>query len=383
MKSSGSRLRLLVIPCMLTLISLHVWPLAAQDGGAPAPKVSIAAAYTQDVTPEVDFIGRGEAIDSTDIVARVDGFLEEIAVGEGVTVEKGDLLFRIEPDRYQATLFARQAELARARANLELADLELARKEDLVARDVVPAAERDIARADKLIAEAEVQVAEAAIQQAELDLSYTEVFAPFKGRIGRTGPSIGELVGPATPPLVALVREAPIYVTFSLSERQLVNVLQEAGTDMTGLIEDGVSPEILVVLPNGTVLDEIGRIVFIDNRIDPVTGTISLRAEFANERGLILDGAFLTVRIRASVPTQSVLIPLSAVQRDQRGDFVLIVTDQQLIEQRYVILGEQVETAVIVREGLREGESVVVEGLQRIRPGVQVDAVLAGQPQVE
>ncbi len=383
MKSSGSRLRLLVIPCVLTLISLHVWPLAAQDGGAPAPKVSIAAAYTQDVTPEVDFIGRGEAIDSTDIVARVDGFLEEIAVGEGVTVEKGDLLFRIEPDRYQATLFARQAELARARANLELADLELARKEDLVARDVVPAAERDIARADKLIAEAEVQVAEAAIQQAELDLSYTEVFAPFKGRIGRTGPSIGELVGPATPPLVALVREAPIYVTFSLSERQLVNVLQEAGTDMTGLIEDGVSPEILVVLPNGTVLDEIGRIVFIDNRIDPVTGTISLRAEFANERGLILDGAFLTVRIRASVPTQSVLIPLSAVQRDQRGDFVLIVTDQQLIEQRYVILGEQVETAVIVREGLREGESVVVEGLQRIRPGVQVDAVLAGQPQVE
>ena len=170
-----------------------------------------------------------------------------------------------------------------------------------------------------------------------------------------------------------------MYVTFSLSEPQLANVLEQLETDVNGLSQNERSPDVFVELPNGTVLDEVGRVIFIDNQINPATGTIALRAQFDNARGMILAGAFVNVRIQALEPTARLLVPQAAIQRDQRGDFVLIVTDQGLVEQRYVTLGRQVKTAVIVEEGMREGESVIVEGLQRVRPGVSVDAVLAGQ----
>ncbi|MEM8580586.1 MAG: efflux RND transporter periplasmic adaptor subunit, partial [Pseudomonadota bacterium] len=140
------------------------------------------------------------------------------------------------------------------------------------------------------------------------------------------------------------------------------------------------SERVYAILPNGDELAEPGRIVFVDNRIDPTTGTITVRAEFPNERELIIDGSFLNVRIEAAEPTPVLLIPQASVQRDQRGDFVLVVGQQQTVEQRYVTLGRQVETAVVVVDGMREGETVIVEGLQRVRPGVPVDAVLAGTP---
>jgi len=142
-----------------------------------------------------------------------------------------------------------------------------------------------------------------------------------------------------------------------------------------------MSPNVFVRLPNGEMLEEPGTIVFLDNRINPSTGTIALRAEFQNKRRMILDGGFLSIVIEELEPTLSVLIPQNAVQRDQRGDFVLVVTDQQLVEQRYVMLGPQEQTAVVVSDGLRSGESVIVDGLQRVRPGVEVNAVLTGTAQ--
>jgi len=354
-------------------------PLTAQEDKAP-PKVTIAAAYMQDIVREANFVGRGEAIDKTELVARVTGFVQEVAAVDGAPLSEGDVMFRIEPDTYEAAAAARQADVGRAEANLDLARIELSRKRELVARDAAPASELDIARANAQVAEAELKAAQAALRQAELDLSYTEIRAPFDGRVGRIAVSEGALVGPTSGPLAVLVRQSPIYVTFSLSEPQLITVLERLETDVEGLSSNGKSPDVFVALPNGTVLDEPGRIVFLDNRIDPMTGTISLRAEFENARRLILDGAFVNVRIAALQPTQSVMIPLGAVQRDQRGDFVLVVTDQQMVEQRYVELGEQVGTAVVVRDGMRAGEAVIVEGLQRVRPGVRVDAVLTGQP---
>jgi len=363
----------------LLILSVCATTAHAQDDAAANPRVTIAAAYTEELIEEARFLGRGEAVSKTDVIARVTGFVEEVPVRDGTRVTPGDVLFKIEDDTYAATLASRNADLGRAEATLELTSIELERKRLLVERGSSPVSELDIARANEKVAEADVAAAKAAIQQAQLELSYTDIVAPFAGRVGRVNVSSGSLVGPTSGPLLTVVSESPIYVEFSLSEPQLANVLEQLETDVNGLAGSDASPDVFVELPNGSVLDEAGRIIFLDNQIDPTTGTIAIRAQFANERGLILDGAFVNVRIQALEPTTSILIPQAAVQRDQRGDFVLVVTDQGLVEQRYVTLGRQVETATVVQDGLRAGESVIVEGLQRVRPGVAVDAVLAGQ----
>ena len=353
-------------------------PATAQDQAA-APKVAISAAYTEDIEREATFIGRAEAISKTDLIARVSGFVVEQVFTEGQSVSTGDVLFRIESDAYQADVLSQEAAVARAEADLELANIELSRTLQLVDRGSIAESEGDIARANAKVAEASVKSAEAALSTAQLNLSYTEIVAPFDGRIGRSSVSVGSFVGPSSPPLATLVTQAPIYVNFSLSEPQLIGVLEQLETDVEGLAANGASPDVFVLLPNGQRIEEPGRVIFLDNRIDPVTGTITVRAEFSNSDGLLLDGAFVNLIIQALEPTPSVLVPQAALQRDQRGDFVLVVTDQQLVEQRYVTLGPQIETAVVVEDGLRSGEGVIVEGLQRVRPGVEVDAVMAGQ----
>lgn len=350
----------------------------AQD--AAPPKVTVAAAYIIEVTDQQIFIGKGEAINKVDIVARVSGFVDEVLVADGDDVKEGDLLFRVQDDAYAATLAARDADLAQANANLHLTEVEYNRKAELFEREVGTETDRDIAYANNQVAIAQVAIAKAAIRMAQLDVDYTMVHAPFDGRVGRSAVSVGELVGPTSKALINVVSVAPIYVEFSLTEQQFVNVLETYNATSTDLVAASKPAEVFVILPNGEELDEEGRVVFIDNRIDPATGTITVRAQFANTRNLIADGSFLNVRVESSEPTSALMIPQAGVQRDQRGDFVLVVGQQQTVEQRYITLGRQIETAVIVEDGLREGEAVIVEGLQRVRPGVSVDSVLAGTP---
>ncbi|KAE9631788.1 efflux RND transporter periplasmic adaptor subunit [Parasedimentitalea maritima] len=362
-----------------TAIALCTAPMAIAQETPPAPKVSVMAAVTKPIRNSESFIGRGEAKDKVDVIARVSGYLEEVLVEDGAEVQAGDLLFRIERSAYEATLEARRADLDKAEANLQLASVDLARKQELFTRGAVPEAERDTALANEKVSEAQVRAAKAAIQQAELDLSYTEVFAPFAGRVGRVAVSVGDVVGPTSKPLVNVVREAPIYVSFALNEKQFVSILQKIeGAEVTEEQERELF-EVFVILPNGTELEKRGKFAFADNRIDPNTGAITLRAEFENTSRLIVDGSFLTVGLEAQKAEDRIVISQAAMQRDQQGPFVLVVDDQQMVEQRYIETGDVVGTGIIVLDGLEAGETVVVEGLQRIRPGAKVDPVLANQ----
>ena len=333
------------------------------------PSVVVAEVERRDVTPSFFYVGRVEAFETVDLIARVEGFLEQRNFREGGDVRKGDVLFLIERAPYQIEVEQREADLAGARATLKNAEEDFARKETLVNRRTLAQASLDEARAALGTARASVQQAQAALRRAELDLTYTAVLSPIDGKISRATYSVGSLVGPNSDALATVTSIDPVYVTIAVTEKDLIEA-RRRGIDLDN---PGVAPSLR--LSDGSAYEHPGEFDYLDPSVSQATDTILARAVFPNTERLLLPGQFVTVIVRQKQPVAAVVVPQAAVQEDQQGYFILVVDRDNRVTIRRVTLGEQFETDWIVTDGLADGERVVVQGLQKIRPDMVVNPV--------
>lgn len=333
----------------------------------PAPGVVVAKAEQREVRPTEQFNGRAEAKDSVDLLARVEGFLEKRAFTEGDQVKAGQLLFQLEKAPFVATVQQREADLARAQAEERNARVQLDRARQLLRTQNIPQSEADKREALHLTAVAQVKQAQAALDAARIDLGYTDIRAPIDGRISRSRFTEGALVGPRSPALASIVNNDPVYVTFPVSQRELLDFRRKAA-------EQGRSRDVVVRLrlADGTPYGEPGKVDFLDVKADPGTDTVTVRATFPNPKGVIVPGQFASVSVESAQPVASIVVPQAALQIDQAGAFVMVVAQNRTVEMRRIRPGSTVENAVVVEQGLQAGDQVVVEGAQKVRPGQEV-----------
>ena len=340
--------------------------------GAPPPAVSVRPVASRQVTATGDFVGRVSAINKVDVVARIVGFIKERNFTEGQQVKTGDLLFRIEPDTYQAAVDQQKANLARAKATEVNAALQVRRGEELVKNQNIPQSTLDQRTADWQATRADVMQAQALLEQAQINLGYTEIRSPIDGRIGIATFTVGNLVQPSSGALATIVSQDPIYVTFQVSERDIVNykrrVAESASKDPRVTIH--------IKLPNGSEYPHPGVTNFTDVQVDPTTDTVTVRAQLPNPDGLLIPGGVVAISTERGPPRSALVVPLSAVQLDQAGRYVLVVDDAKKVEQRRVTTGVEQGRDVVVTNGLKEGELVIVEGIQKVRPGQVVTATV-------
>ncbi len=366
----------LVLSILLTLIGCSEEP---QTPPPPAPTVTVVPVMKAQVNAVYEFVGRTEAVEAVDLLARVEGFLERRNFAEGGNVEAGDLLFLIERAPYVAAVDRAAANLARTRAALTHAQRDLKRLGALHKKGDLSDADYDTSVSNEQEAQARVKEAEAALRSAQLDLGYTKIVAPISGLIGRAAVTTGNLVGPDSGILASIVKLDPIYVTFNVSERDLMTVRQEA------LEQKGAFPEKSEFVPriklsNKRLYKHQGRLDFVDNRVDERTGTVTVRARFPNPNKLLLPGQFVKVLVERDEPSTELLVPQASIQQDQAGKYALVVNDQNRVDTRRVVVGEQYGGADwIIKEGLEVGELVIYEGSQKVRPGVEVKPIV-GKP---
>ncbi|MGF1759473.1 efflux RND transporter periplasmic adaptor subunit [Photobacterium sagamiensis] len=343
-----------------------------KQNGRQAPVSPLVAAEPVsviDYQQGKQYVGRTNAIEDAAITAQVSGYLKERFFTEGQMVEKGQLLFQIEPAAYEARVASAQAEISQAESSLKNAELDFNRGLNLLPKGSISQSEFDKLTADKLGAEAQLKSAKAQLYAAEVDLSYTRVVAPFSGRISDSKASIGDLVSPSSGVLTTLVSLDPIHTVFNLSERERL----ELGIDtLDGSGRGNGDVEVVLTLNDGKEYPLLGQVDFIGNRIDLNTGTIAMRAIFENPTQALLPGQHVQVLLREKQPVKMTVIPRRAVQSDLEGDFVMILTEGNVTERRNVVLGPQTEQGVIIRKGVAAKEIVLTKGLQRVRNGMTV-----------
>ncbi len=346
--------------------------ISAQDQ-LPPPAVVVVEVSAQPITDPDRFSGTIEAIKEVDIVARVQGFIDEIMFEAGNRVSEGDVLFRIESAPYAAAVAGAEAQLAQANAQLLNANQEYARQQTLRERGVASQAALDAAIATQAVARAGVQIAVANLEQARIELSYVEIVAPFAGEMGRELFSRGALVGPTSGPLARLVNTDPVRVVFSISDRVLLGIRRE--------IAHGNAPDVVfrLDLANGEIYNEPARIEFIANEADPVTATVPVRLIVKNSDRLLIPGQFVDVIVGPADPPVLPVVPQTAVLQDREGRYVYVLGENDTVTQRRIEVDSLVQGGWAVTSGLEAGDVVVVQGLQRLADGVTVTPSAAAQ----
>ncbi|ALO34312.1 MFP transporter [Colwellia sp. MT41] len=338
----------------------------------PAPAVSVYSVKAQAIGGYREFVARTEAFKEADLRARVEGELIARHFREGTNVEKGQVLLEIDPAAYKAALSAAKADLSARISGEENAKRNLKRANKLINDGYISQSDYDRLTTEESQAKSAVKAAAASLEKAELDLSYTTIKAPFTGRIGKVNYNIGNIVGPTSSPLATLIISDPIYVSFQVEESFYISYLQENQGARTG---NKGEFELSLRLPNNSTYQEKGKFDFADTKISQGMGTVELRTIFPNPRDIILPGLFVTLIVETRDKEQMALIPQAAVQQNQQGKFVLIVGKDNKVKLRHVVLGRRINAMWVVEKGVAIGEQVIVEGLQKVRPGVEVNGV--------
>ncbi len=367
-----------VVIFLLVLSLAGAFPIKAiaapgKNAGSP-PLVTVITVSEEDVNPMVEYVGHVEALQTVDVPARVSGVLEQVYFKEGSDIRAGDLLYLIEPTPYQVKVAANQARVAKSQAILKKASQHLQRIQT-VRSGGIPITDIEVAEAIKEQARAELQEAQATLRLSEIELEYTRVAAPISGRIGATALTKGNLCGPTSGPLARIVQLDPIRILFSLSEND-ISAIKVAQADAANKLTNGIMKPRLKLL-DGKLLNSFGRIDFVDNRVDPTTGTVAVRALFANPDAILLPGQYVTLVAGMSRTRLMPVIPQTAILENRNGQYVWVVNEENQVEQRSVTTGATIGSAWIIETGLTAGETVIIQGVQKVRPGQTVKTTTA------
>ena len=359
-----------------TLLLLLAFPGKSQAGppgpGGPPPMVEVASVSLQDVNPPLEYVGHMEAVQAVDLRARVEGFLEEVAFKEGSDVQVGELLYRIEQASYAARVAADKAMVAQAEATLSKSRQYLKRAKT-VRKGGISATDLDNAVAEELRAKAQLEQTKANLSTSRINLAYTSITAPISGRIGHTVYTKGNLVNSASGVLARIVQLDPIRVRYSLSENDLAAIQMTFHDTDQNINNLTLTPRIK--LADGSILKADGQIDFIDNQVDPGTGTIAVRALFPNPDLSLLPGQYVTVLVSRSNPRMLPVVPQTAVLVNQQGHYVMMVDKENKVLVRPVTVGVITGTMQAIESGLQPGETIIVQGIQKVRPGQTVQVV--------
>jgi len=339
----------------------------------PPPNVKVAIVLQRDVPIYLEAVGQTRGNTETDIRARVEGYIEKVTYQEGTEVTKGQLLYILDPRPFEEALAQAKAELARAQAEWTRRKHDVARFEPLVADNAVSREEYETAVAQETAAAATVDAARSSERAAALNLGYTRVLATEGGLIGKTEVQAGTLVGRGLPTLLTKISQIdPIHVRFTLAEQEYLRLARARPIDTKGTNSDSTPLE--MILADGTVHPHTGTLVFVDRNVDPETGTILVEASFPNSERIVRPGQYAKVRAAVTVRKGALLVPQRAVAEMQGTFSVAVVKADDTIEMRQITTAERVGGLWVVASGLQPEERIVVEGLQKVRPGAKVTA---------